>query len=24
MKVRALWKEERQGHILDIRYFEPV
>ena len=22
--VPALWKEERQGHILDIRYFEPV
>jgi uncharacterized OB-fold protein len=24
MKVRAVWKDERQGHILDIRYFEPV
>jgi uncharacterized OB-fold protein len=24
MRVRAVWKEECQGHILDIRYFEPV
>ncbi|MBN2284337.1 MAG: Zn-ribbon domain-containing OB-fold protein [Deltaproteobacteria bacterium] len=24
MKVRAVWKEERKGHILDIKYFEPV
>jgi len=24
MKVRAVWKEEKKGHILDIKYFEPV
>jgi len=24
IKVKAVWSEERRGHILDIRYFEPV
>ncbi len=24
LKVRPVWAEERQGNILDIRYFEPV
>lgn len=24
MKVRAVWEEERLGHILDIKYFEPA
>lgn len=24
MKVRAVWEEARKGHIMDIRYFEPV
>ncbi|MFH1090404.1 MAG: Zn-ribbon domain-containing OB-fold protein [Pseudomonadota bacterium] len=24
MKVRAVWEEEKLGHILDIKYFEPV
>ncbi|HPL62281.1 MAG: Zn-ribbon domain-containing OB-fold protein [Syntrophales bacterium] len=24
MKVKAVWSDERKGHILDIRYFEPV
>ncbi|HOO91006.1 MAG TPA: hypothetical protein PLA74_09325, partial [Syntrophales bacterium] len=24
MKVKAVWKEEKTGHIMDIRYFEPV
>ncbi len=24
MRVRAVWKEAKQGHILDIKYFEPV
>ncbi len=24
MKVRAVWKDDRKGHILDIKYFEPV
>ncbi len=23
MEVRPVWSEERSGHILDIRYFEP-
>ncbi len=23
-RVRAVWKEEREGHLLDIRYFEPI
>lgn len=24
MKVKAVWKEEKNGHILDIKYFAPV
>ncbi|MDA8335920.1 MAG: Zn-ribbon domain-containing OB-fold protein [Peptococcaceae bacterium] len=24
MKVRAVWSDERQGNIMDIRYFEPI
>jgi uncharacterized OB-fold protein len=24
IKVRAVWREERHGHMLDIKYFEPV
>jgi len=24
MKLKAVWKEERQGHMLDIKYFEPL
>ena len=24
MKVRAVWEEEKLGHILDIKHFEPV
>jgi len=24
MKVKAVWKEEKEGHILDIKYFAPV
>ncbi len=24
MKVKAVWKDEREGHIMDIKYFEPV
>jgi uncharacterized OB-fold protein len=24
MKLKAVWKDERQGHILDIKYFEPA
>jgi hypothetical protein len=24
MKLRAVWKDDRQGHILDIKYFEPA
>jgi uncharacterized OB-fold protein len=24
IKVKAVWSEERRGHILDIRNFEPV
>lgn len=24
IKVKAVWSEERRGHILDIKYFEPV
>lgn len=24
MRVRIVWREERQGHITDIAYFEPV
>ena len=23
-RVRALWSDERKGHMLDIKYFEPV
>jgi uncharacterized OB-fold protein len=23
-RVRAVWSEERKGHLLDIKYFEPV
>ena len=24
MKVKAVWNEEKKGHILDIKYFKPV
>jgi uncharacterized OB-fold protein len=24
VRVRAVWEEEREGHMLDIRYFEPI
>jgi hypothetical protein len=24
MKVKAVWEDERKGHIMDIKYFEPV
>jgi uncharacterized OB-fold protein len=24
MKVKAVWKEEKTGHIMDIKYFEPI
>jgi uncharacterized OB-fold protein len=24
MKVKAVWEEEKLGHILDIKYFEPI
>jgi len=24
MKVRAVWNKEKKGHIMDIKYFEPV
>ncbi|MEM0075853.1 MAG: Zn-ribbon domain-containing OB-fold protein [Nitrososphaerota archaeon] len=24
MKVKAVWKDERKGSILDIRYFKPI
>ena len=24
MKLKAAWKDERQGHILDLKYFEPL
>jgi uncharacterized OB-fold protein len=24
MKLRAVWKDDRQGHVLDIKYFEPA
>ena len=23
-RVKAVWQEEKQGHMLDIRYFEPI
>jgi len=23
-KVRAVWSEEKRGHMLDIKYFEPI
>jgi uncharacterized OB-fold protein len=23
-RVRAVWREEREGHLLDIRHFEPI
>ena len=24
MRLKAVWKDERQSHILDIKYFEPL
>ncbi|MCX5858230.1 MAG: DNA-binding protein, partial [Deltaproteobacteria bacterium] len=24
MRLKAVWKDERQGNILDIKYFEPM
>jgi uncharacterized OB-fold protein len=24
MKVKAVWSDDRKGHIMDIRYFEPI
>ena len=24
MRVKAVWKKEKKGHILDIKYFTPV
>jgi len=24
MKVKAVWNKEKKGHIMDIKYFEPV
>ena len=23
-RVKAVWREDKEGHILDIRYFEPI